>query len=53
MDEEQAPSEYPAVPIVTKIVLEEKPANDQPVIVAEEKYATSDKSKALVIVESK
>jgi len=50
--EEQAPSGYPPAPIVTKDVMEEKPASDQPAVVAEEKHATDDESKALAIVET-
>lgn len=52
MAEQQAPSENPAANIVTKDVLEEKPVNDQPPMVADEKHATSDESKALAIVET-
>jgi len=52
MAEEQAPSENSSAPIVTKDVLEENTASDQPAMVSEEKHATGDESKALAIVES-
>lgn len=52
MAEEQAPSENSSAPIVTKDVLEENTASDQPAMVSEEKHATGDESKALAIVET-
>lgn len=52
MAEEQAPSENSSAPVVTKDVLEENTASDQPAMVSEEKHATGDESKALAIVET-
>lgn len=52
MAEEQTLSEHPSAPVVTKDVLEENSVSEQPAMVAEEKHATSDESKALVIVET-
>jgi len=52
MAEEQTPSEHPSAPVVTKDVVEENSASEQPAMVAEEKHATGDESKALAIVEN-
>lgn len=52
MAEEQTLSEHPSAPVVTKDVPEENSVSEQPAMVAEEKHATSDESKALMIVET-
>lgn len=52
MAEEQTLSEHPSAPVVTKDVLEENSVSEQPAMVAEEKHATGDESKALMIVET-
>lgn len=52
MAEEQTLSEHPSAPVVTKDVLEENSVSEQPAMGAEEKHATDDESKALVIVET-
>lgn len=52
MAEEQTLSEHPSAPVVTKDVPEENSVSEQPAMVPEEKHATSDESKALMIVET-